>query len=128
MDALKARADRVIKLLELTKTDACIVKSTENRRYLTGLATSDGMVVITRMGNRYIVVDDRYEEIAQKQLAPQGFSVRVAIHKHNYIDIMNDIVQSDRVSSMLLESDGISHEEYINFENGMYSRVMPLKT
>lgn len=128
MDALKARADRVIKLLELTKTDACIVKSTENRRYLTGLATSDGMVVVTKMGNRYVVVDDRYEEIAQKQLTPQGFSVRVAIHKHNYIDIMNDIVQSDRVSSMLLESDGISHEEYINFENGMYSRVMPLKT
>ena len=128
MDVLKTRADRVIKLLELTKTDACIVKSPENRRYLTGLATSEGMVVITKMGNRYVIVDDRYEEIAAKQLVPQGFALRVAINKYNYVDIMNDIVQSDRVSSMLLESDGISHEEYIDFENGMYSRVMPLKT
>ena len=43
--------ERIIKLLELTKTDACVVKSAENRRYLTGLATSAGMVVITEKGN-----------------------------------------------------------------------------
>lgn len=128
MGALKARAARIVKLLELTKTDACIVKSLENRRYITGLATSDGMVVVTRMGNRYVIVDERYEEIATKQLMPLGFIVRIAINKANYVDIMNDIVQSDRVSAMLLESDNISHEEYIEFENGMYSKVMPLKT
>lgn len=128
MDALKTRAARIIRLLELTKTDACVVKSLENRRYITGLATSEGMVVVTRMGNRYVIVDERYEEIATKQLMPQGFVVRIAINKSNYVDIMNDIVQSDRISAMLLESDNISHEEYMDFENGMYSKVMPLKT
>lgn len=127
MFALKARADRIIKLLELTKTDACVVKSVENRRYLTGLATSAGMVVITKKGNRYFVVDDRYEEIATKQLVPQGFIVRGLLNYDNYAEIMYDIVQRDHVSVMLLESDGISHEEYIKFENSMYSKVMPLK-
>lgn len=128
MNALKNRADRIVQLLILTKTDACVVKSLENRRYITGLATSDGMVVVTRMGNRYVIVDERYEEIATKQLIPQGFAVRIALSRADYVDIMNDIVQTDRVSAMLLESDGISHEEYIDFENGMYSKVMPLKT
>jgi len=127
MFALKARADRIIKLLELTKTDACVVKSVENRRYLTGLATSAGMVVITKKGNRYFVVDDRYEEIATKQLVPQGFIVRGLLNYDNYAEIMYDIVQRDHVSVMLLESDGISHEEYVKFENSMYSKVMPLK-
>ena len=127
MFALKARADRIIKLLELTRTDACVVKSFENRRYLTGLATSAGMVVITRKGNRYVVVDDRYEEIATKQLVPQGFIVRGLLNYDNYAEIMYDIIQSDKVSVMLLESDGISHEEYVKFENSMYSKVMPLK-
>ena len=127
MFALKARAERMIKLLELTNTDACVVKSRQNRRYFTGLSTSAGMVVITRRGNRYVVVDDRYEEIATKQLVPQGFIVRVLLNYDNYAEIMDDIVQSDHISAMLLESDGISHEEYIQFENSMYSRVMPLK-
>ena len=127
MLTLKARADRIIKLLELTKTDACVVKSAENRRYLTGLATSAGMVVITKKGSRYFVVDDRYEEIATKQLVPQGFIVRGLLHYDNYAEIMYDIVQRDKVSVMLLESDGISHEEYVKFENSMYSKVMPLK-
>ena len=127
MFALKARAEKIIKLLELTRTDACVVKSVENRRYLTGLATSAGMVVITRKGNRYVVVDDRYEEIATKQLVPQGFIVRGLLNYDNYAEIMYDIVQSDHISVMLLESDGISHEEYIKFENSMYSKVMPLK-
>lgn len=128
MDTLKHRADRIIKLLELTGTDACVVKSAENRRYITGLYTSAGMVVVTRMGNRYVVVDDRYEEIALKQLAPQGFVVKITLNRDNYTEIMNDIVQSDRVSAMLLESDTISHGEYLAFENGMYSKVMPLRT
>lgn len=127
MFALKARAEKIIRLLELTKTDACVVKSFENRRYLTGLATSAGMVVITKKGNRYVVVDDRYEEIATKQLVPQGFIVRGLLNYDNYAEIMYDIVQSDHVSVMLMESDGISHEEYVKFENSMYSKVMPLK-
>ena len=127
MFALKARAEKIIRLLELTKTDACVVKSFENRRYLTGLATSAGMVVITKKGNRYVVVDDRYEEIATKQLVPQGFIVRGLLNYENYAEIMYDIVQSDHVSVMLMESDGISHEEYVKFENSMYSKVMPLK-
>ena len=127
MFVLKERADKIIRLLELTKTDACVVKSFENRRYLTGLATSAGMVVITKKGNRYVVVDDRYEEIATKQLVPQGFIVRGLLNYDNYAEIMYDIVQRDHVSVMLLESEGISHEEYVKFENSMYSKVMPLK-
>lgn len=127
MPTLKARADRIIKLLELTKTDACVVKSVENRRYLTGLSTSAGMVVITKMGNRYFVVDDRYEEIATKELVPKGFVVRGLLNYDNYTEIMYDIIQRDRISVMLLESDGISHEEYVKFENSMYSKVSPLK-
>ena len=127
MDALKVRAERIINLMELTKTQACVVKSLENRRYFTDLSTSEGMVVITAKGNRYVIVDDRYEEICEKQLAPQGFIIKIVVNG-NYRDIMYEIVQSDRVSVMLLESEDISHEEYTHFENSMYCKISPLKS
>ncbi len=128
MFSLRTRADRVRKMLELTRTDACVVKSFENRRYLTDLPTSAGLVVVTKMGNCYVIVDDRYEEVARKELAWQGFIIRVVLNKHNYMDVMNDIVQSDKISTMLIESDIISHEEYLDFERAMYAKVMPLKS
>lgn len=128
MFALKARSERVRKILELTKTDACVIKSVENRKYLTGLTTTEGMVIITRIGNRYLLVDDRYEEIATRQLASQGFIIKVVLTPMNYLDFMNDIIQSDKVKTMLLESSGISHEEYLEIETSMYAKVMPLKT
>ncbi|MEG0019356.1 MAG: Xaa-Pro peptidase family protein [Oscillospiraceae bacterium] len=128
MFALKTRAERVRKLLALTKTDACVVKSIENRKYLTGLTTTEGMVIVTKAGNCYVLVDERYEEIATRQLAPQGFIIKVILTPLNYVDFMNDIVQSDKIKSMLLESSGISHEDYLEFETAMYAKVMPLKT
>lgn len=128
MFTLKARAERVRKVLELTKTDACIVKSVENRNYLTGLITTEGMVIITRAGNSYVLVDDRYSEIATRQLVPQGFIVKVILTPLNYSDCMNDIVQADKVKSMLLESGNLSHEDYLEIETSMFSKVIPLKT
>ena len=74
MFSLKARADRLRKVLELIKADACIVKSEESRRYLTGISTSEGVVVITRAGNRYFLIDQRYEEFAARQLQPRAVS------------------------------------------------------
>ena len=55
MFSLKARADRLRKVMELIKADACIVKSEQSRRYLTGIDTAEGVVVITRVGNRYFL-------------------------------------------------------------------------
>ncbi len=128
MFSLRTRADRVRQMLELTRADACVVKSFENRRYLTDLPTSAGLVVVTKMGNCYVIVDDRYEEVARKELAWQGFIIKVVLNKNNYMDVMNDIIQSDKITTMLIESDAISHEEYLDFERAIYAKVMPLKT
>jgi len=124
----KARADRLRKVLELIKADACIVKSEESRRYLTGLSTSAGMVVITRAGNRYFLVDQRYEELATRQLSPQGFTVRTVGRQAEYAMFINEIIQADKIKVALLESNAISHEDYLAFENALYARIIPLKT
>ena len=128
MFSLKARADRLRKILELIKADACIVKSEDSRRYLTGLSTSEGMVVVTRAGNRYFLVDQRYEEIATRQLSPQGFTVRTVGQRSEYAMFINEIIQADKIKTALLESNAISHEEYLEMENALYAKIMPLKT
>ena len=124
----KARADRLRKVMELIKADACIVKSEENRRYLTGITTSQGMVVITRAGNRYFLTDTSYEEMATRTLSPQGFTVRTVGRQTEYAMFINEIIQADKIKVALLESNGINHEDYLELENALYAKVMPLKT
>lgn len=128
MFSLKARADRLRKILELIRADACIVKSEDSRRYLTGLSTSEGIVVVTRAGNRYFLVDQRYEEIATRQLSPQGFTVRTVGQRSEYAMFINEIIQADKIKTALLESNAISHEDYLEMENALYAKIMPLKT
>ena len=128
MFSLIARADRLRKILELIRADACIVKSEDSRKYLTGLSTSEGWVVITRAGNRYFLVDQRYEEIAIRQLSPQGFTVRTVAVRSEYPLYINEIIQSDKIKVALLESNAISHEDYLEMENALYAKIQPLKT
>ena len=128
MFSLKAKADRLRKVLELIKADACIVKSEESRRYLTGISTSEGVVVITRAGNRYFLIDQRYEEFAARQLSPQGFTVRTIGQRSEYAMFINEIIQADKIKVALLESNAISHEDYVELENALYAKVLPLKT
>ena len=128
MFSLIARADRLRKILELIKADACIVKSEDSRKYLTGLSTSEGWVVITRAGNRYFLIDQRYEEIAIRQLSPQGFTVRTVATRAEYPLYINEIIQSDKIKVALLESNAISHEDYLEMENALYAKIQPLKT
>lgn len=128
MFSLKTRADRLRKVLELIKADACIVKSEDSRRYLTGISTSEGIVVITRAGNRYFLIDQRYEEFATRQLSVQGFTVRTVGQRSEYAIFINEIIQADKIKVALLESNAISHEEYLELENALYAKVLPLKT
>lgn len=124
----KARADRLRKVLELIRADACIVKSEDNRRYLTGITTRDGVVIITKAGNRYFIADAKSEEIASRQLSPQGFTVRGVNQPSEYPICINEIFQADKISTALLESNSISHEDYLWLENSLYAKILPLKT
>ena len=124
----KARADRLRKVLELIRADACIVKSEDSRRYLTGISTNEGMVMVTRAGNRYFLTDTSYEEMATRALSPLGFTVRTVGQNAEYAMFLNEIIQSDKIKTVLLESNAISHEEYLAFENALYAKVQPLKT
>lgn len=128
MFSLKARTDRLRKVLELIRADACIVKSEAARRYLTGISTNDGIVVVTRGGNRYFLVDRRYEEYATRTLTPLGFTVRTVGRKIEYAMFINEIIQADKIKTALLESNAVSHEDYLELENALYAKILPMKT
>lgn len=52
---------------QLNQNDAFIVTSPENRRYLTGFASSDGYLLITKT-EAVFLIDSRYIEAAQNQI------------------------------------------------------------
>ncbi len=122
----KIKLEKVRELLSRVKADAIVVKSYENRLYLTGLKASWAVVIITKKG-QYFLCDDRYSEIATRELVPLGFNVVVGTTVQTMKNI-NNIMQDDRVSVMLLESDGISHEDYLAFETALWAKTFPLKT
>jgi Xaa-Pro aminopeptidase len=128
MFSLKGRSNRLREVLKLIKADACVIKSEAGRRYLTGIYTANGIVIVTAAGNRYFLTDPSYEEMATRSLSGQGFTVRTVVKKTDLPIYINDIFRQDKISVALLESNAISHEDYLEFENSLYAKILPMKT
>lgn len=62
--------------------DAAIISSTCNRMYYTGLASSDGTLLVTRRGSVFII-DSRYVEVARKTVC--GCEVVLQDHLENQL-------------------------------------------
>ena len=68
-------AQRSQKIFEQTKADRLVVTAPDLRYYLTGFASSDGMVVVDDGGTTFYT-DSRYLEAASKALEGSGISVK----------------------------------------------------
>ena len=92
---------------KLKETEGYIFLSPVGRQYLTNVATSYGMVLVTK-SDCIFYTDFRYLELAQKR-ARQGVKVlRLTKSLH---DTMKDIIEAFRLERLLLEKDHITIQE-----------------
>ncbi|MHC1694419.1 MAG: M24 family metallopeptidase [Eubacteriales bacterium] len=85
--------------------DGIILFSTENRRYATGVKTSDGYVIITKK-SAYLLVDFRYIELARE--SADGFEVRLLSGSRK--ELFEEILKSENVNTLLFEPSEVTVE------------------
>jgi len=86
---------------------AALVFSKENRFYLTGFESSDGIVLITR-DKAFLLVDFRYFEIAQKKV----FNYEVVLTKGPMLSVASEILKSESVNQVVIEDDYVTISLY----------------
>lgn len=98
--------ERVLKFLSKmpkeendVNVDAALIYSTENRFYMSGFKSSDGLIMITRQ-NAYFLVDFRYYESAYKSV--DSFEI---ILTNNFKNTIADIIKKENLRGILLESE-----------------------
>ena len=65
---MKEKLERIVHELHTRECDAVVLYSLENRRYLTGMRTSAGVVIVTASGRAVFAVDFRYITAAKQAL------------------------------------------------------------
>ena len=95
------------------EADAAIVTSPDNRRYLTGFPSSDGVVVITAQQS-YFLTDFRYFEAAQKQVKNCRVEELTRLE-----DSLSEIVRRHGIKNVLMENASLTLAEA-----GAYRRIL----
>ncbi len=106
---MEARLSTLSELLP-DKADSALIISGENRRYFTGFVSSLGYLLITRK-QAYLLVDFRYSEAAKKNA--RGCEV-VTFKKLS--DSLREIIQCERLRSVMLEGSAFTLNEAANME------------
>jgi Xaa-Pro aminopeptidase len=87
------------------KSDAALIISQNNRKYLTNLETTSGYVLVTAQ-KAYCIVDFRYSEMAKKVV--KGFEI---VEFSNINNTIKEIIEKDNLKSIMLEGEGISFKQ-----------------
>ena len=87
--------------------DAILVLDELNRRYLSELSFSDGLLLITQT-NAFLLTDFRYLEIAEKS-ASKDFSVLIPDDRIKFI---SDALSKDSCKTLGFEGSFVSYERY----------------
>ncbi|MEG1620703.1 MAG: aminopeptidase P family protein [Oscillospiraceae bacterium] len=90
--------------------DAVLITSWVNRKYFTGLKTTDGVLLLTREKS-YLIVDFRYIEIAQKCVKNL-----VIIEQRKMSEQLRLIEKEHNLKKIGIESGYLSVKDYIKFQ------------
>ena len=91
--------------------DAALITSGVSRRYLTGMASSAGTLVIFRSGEAYLVIDSRYIEKARR--TAQGCQV---VLQRRLADQVRELLERHGARRLAVESDYMTLSEYQNLQ------------
>ena len=100
------RLEKTAKAVASTGADAVILFNESNMHYVCGFSPSEGVVLITRDGIGYHIVDSRYTEAAKKHANETGLNV-IEI-SNTFIDEIKKLAEKHSIKSLLYENETIS--------------------
>lgn len=110
--------EKTAKLIQEKSCDAVILFNESNMHYICSFSPSEGIIIVTKDGNAYHIVDSRYTETAQIHAKMTGINV-IEI-KSSFSDEVKDIIEKENVKRILFENETITLSQY-----KLYSEKMP---
>lgn len=108
------RLEKLSQLIIENNADAMILYDESNMHYACGFSKSEGVVIITKDGKGYHIVDSRYTEIALKYAAKSNLEV-IEIDT-SFMDEIEKIISKHNIKSLLFENETISYSKYIQLK------------
>lgn len=108
------RLEKLSQLIIENNADAMILYDESNMHYACGFSKSEGVVIITKDGKGYHIVDSRYTEIALKYAAKSNLEV-IEINT-SFMDEIEKIISKHNIKSLLFENETISYSKYIQLK------------
>ena len=105
--------EKTTKLIQEKECDAVILFNESNMHYLCSFSPSEGVIIITKNGNSYHIVDSRYTETAQ--IHAQKTGLKVIEIKNSFLNEVNDIVNKENIKKLLFENETISLAQYNSY-------------
>jgi len=91
---------------------ACLITSHTNRFYLSGFASSDGIVFITKDVN-YLLVDFRYYEMAKRKVSAP---LEIILCECRFSEKIKELIQKHSVKSVWIEDREMSVNELSRYQ------------
>lgn len=92
-------------------TDAAIITSDENRRYLTDMKSSAGTLIVTRK-TAYFIIDFRYIDKAKSIIT----DFPVILQENDIFKQINDIFTKESVNVVAVESDYVTVSQFNRYQ------------
>lgn len=102
--------EKIVDLIKKNHSDALLLFNESNMHYACGFSPSEGIVIVTKGGKGYHIVDSRYTETAQEHSKKTGLTV-VEISS-SFSDEVKSIVNKHKIKSILFENETISFAQY----------------
>ncbi len=106
---------------QVYETDAILITSKENRRYVTGFTGSNGYVVITK-DKALLITDFRYTQQATSQ-APD---FEIIQYDSNIVDHLKKILEDLPIKTIGYETDKLTDKEINLFRNSINLEFLPI--
>lgn len=109
------RLESLTKLLQKNNADALILFNESNMHYVCGFSPSEGVVIVTKDGIGYHIVDSRYTENAIKHSKHSGLNV-IEISS-GFLNETKKLFDRHNIKSVLFENETISLSKYNAYKN-----------
>lgn len=106
--------DKCIKLISKMRADALLLINEANMHYICSFSPSEGMILITKDGASYHIVDSRYTETAQKY--SQNTGLTVIEMSRGFIREISKLCKKHNVKSIVFENQTISLAKYVSLK------------
>ena len=107
--------NKCINILNELGAGALLLCDEANMHYICSFSPSEGMILITKDGAAYHLVDSRYTETAQNHSKETGLSV-IEVQK-DFISELKKLIDKHNISSLVFENETISYSRYEKIKN-----------